>query len=104
MTKYLTFVKVAFKSNFTYKADYMLSIVFNMAFFFIFLAIWRYVYSDISTSTIASYSLTGTITYYFITSLIYRANVDDAIYLGNDIWNGFFTNTLLKPCSSIVVV
>lgn len=101
MTKYLIFAKISFQSNFTYKADYILSIFFNMVFFFIFFAVWRYVYSDMPNGTIATFSLTSTITYYFITSLIYRTDVADSIYIGNDIWNGFFTNTLLKPWSII---
>lgn len=102
MTKYWTYLGVCFKAFFTYKADFALSICFNMIFFFIFLFVWKSVYSSNNGASIASYTLTSTITYYLITSLIYRTDLIDSIYLGQIIWNGDFTNDLIKPWNAFL--
>jgi ABC-2 type transport system permease protein len=103
MTKYWTYLGVSFKAFFTYKADFALSICFNMIFFFIFLFVWKSVYGANSSGTIANYTLSGVITYYLITSLIYRTDLIDSIYLGQVIWNGDFTNDLIKPWNAYLV-
>lgn len=101
MTKYWTYLGVCFKAFFTYKADFALSICFNMIFFFIFLFVWKSVYSSNNGASIASYTLTSTVTYYLITSLIYRTDLGDSVFMGQEIWNGDFTNTLIKPWSAV---
>lgn len=101
MRKYLTFFRTEFKGMTTYKADFALSIFFNMVFFIIFFLVWKAVYATSGASEIAEYSLKSTVTYYLITSFIYRIEVTDSLYLGEDIWEGFFTNILIRPWSVI---
>jgi ABC-type uncharacterized transport system permease subunit len=72
-----------------------------MVFFIIFFLVWKSVYATAGTAEIASYSLKSTVTYYLITSFIYRIEVTDSLYLGEDIWNGFFTNMLVRPWNVI---
>lgn len=103
MTKYWTYLGVCFKAFFTYKADFALSIGFNMIFFFIFLFVWKSVYGANSGESIANYTLSGVITYYLATSLIYRTELNSSIYLGQIIWNGDFTNDLIKPWNAYFV-
>jgi len=103
MTKYWAYLGVSFKAFFTYKADFALSICFNMIFFFIFLFVWKSVYGANSSDSIANYTLSGVITYYLITSLIYRTELNNSIYLGQVIWNGDFSNDLIKPWNAYFV-
>lgn len=102
MTKYWTYLGVNFKAFFTYWPDFALSICFNMVFFFIFLFVWKSVYGANQGESIANYTLASVITYYLITSLIYRTDLIDSIYLGQNIWDGDFTNDLIKPWSVIL--
>lgn len=97
MKKYLAYYKVSFRELTAWKADFFLSTSFNLVFFYIFMAIWTSIYKEGGISNIADYSLSNTITYYFVTTIIFRMDVSDSIYLGNGIWNGNFTNDLIKP-------
>lgn len=81
----------------TYKADYYFMLLADCIYFFIFYAIWSNVYLQNGITEIGSYTLSNTITYYFATAIIFRIDVIDAIYLGNEIWNGNFTNDVIKP-------
>lgn len=103
MQKYLTYYRVAFKDILAYKADIIIYIIANMIFFFIYLALWKNIYTSTGTAEIHSYSLVNTITYYFVTSFIFRLDPTGAMFLNDSIWMGTFTNDLVKPWNAVLV-
>lgn len=80
-----------------YKADFILFMAINTAFFYVSLALWLTIYRTTGQTEISSYTLSNTVTYYLLTTLIYRFDIAGTIYLGEEIWNGSFTNDLIKP-------
>lgn len=103
MNKYLTYFNVSFRAFFTYKADFLVGIIFNLIFFFIYFSLWKAIYTGSGQEVINNYTLTSTISYYFIVTLIFRFDVSGRIWLGNDIWNGNFTNDMVKPWNAIII-
>jgi len=103
MLKYWIYYKVSLKELFAYKADFIIYIVANMVFFFAYFALWKTVYTSNGVTDINSYSLTNTITYYFIVSFLFRLDPTNAMYLNDTVWGGYFTNDLIKPWSAILV-
>ena len=97
MRKYFKYFQINFKEEATYKADYIFHIGSEVVFFFVFYFIWTNVYSKGGVSDISSFSLPATITYYFITSLLFRLNPAQSIYLNSAIWRGELTNEIPKP-------
>lgn len=97
MRKYLSFFKTSIKAEFTYKADFILSMLINSLFFFIYYAVWKAVYLSSGTAEISTYTLSSTITYYFITSLLFRIDISNFVYMGWMIWTGELSNDLVKP-------
>lgn len=92
-----------FHEEATYKADYIFYIGSEIVFFFVFYFIWTNVYAKGGVSNIASFSLPSTITYYFLTALLFRLNPAQAIFLNNSIWNGELTNEIPKPYSITLI-
>lgn len=103
MRKYFVYFNVGFKNLATYKADFIIYIIANMVFFFIYFALWTNIYSASGATEINTYSLSNTITYFFITSLLFRFDPTFAMYLNEMIWDGGLTNDLVKPWSAIIV-
>lgn len=103
MKKYWTYLRIAIKNSSAYKADFILSLIFDATFFFVSFALWKTVYSEGNLNTINSYSLTQTITYFFATSILFRLDVSDSIYLNWQVWSGYFTNDLIKPWNVTLV-
>ena len=103
MSKYIAYFRVSFYDLMAYKADFVIYIIANMVFFFIYFALWKNIYQVNGISDIHSYSLVNTITYFFVTSFIFRLDPGGAMYLNETIWNGSFTNDLIKPWSAIFV-
>jgi len=101
MYKYLVYYQVGFKNLATYKADFIIHIIANMVFFFIYFALWKSIYSTTGTAEINTYSLSNTITYFFITSILFRFEPTFAMYLNESIWDGYLTNDLVRPWSAI---
>jgi len=99
MKKYLKYFLTNFHEEATYKADFIFYIGSEIVFFVVFYFIWTNVYSKGGVSDISSFSLSTTITYYFLTSLLFRLNPAQAIYLNRSIWNGELTNEIAKPYS-----
>ena len=99
MLKYLKYFKTNFAEEATYKADFIFYIGSEIIFFVVFYFIWTNVYQKGGVTDISSFSLPATITYYFLTSLLFRLNPGDAIYLNRAIWNGELTNEIAKPYS-----
>lgn len=97
MGKYISYLVTSFRANTAYKGDFALSIIFEMVYFYIFFALWLTIYSTNSNPVIASYTVSAMVTYYFITALIYQVEPSGALYLGDNIWTGYFTNDILKP-------
>ena len=97
MRKYLSYLNISFKSNTAYKGDFIISIIFEMVYFYIYFAIWRTIYASNGDVAIASYTVSAMVTYYFITALMYQIEPSGAIYLGQNIWSGDFTNDIVKP-------
>lgn len=97
MKKYWSYFKTCTKSESAYKADFILSMLINSIFFFIYFAVWKAVYTGNGISEINTYTLSTTITYYFVTSLIFRIEISNYVYLGWMVWMGEFTNDLVKP-------
>jgi ABC-2 type transport system permease protein len=103
MKKYFSYFIVSFNAFFTYKADFLIGIIFNLVFFFIYFALWKTIYTGTGQEAISNYSLASTVTYYFIVTLIFRLDVSGRIWLGNDIWSGSYTNDLVKPWNAITI-
>lgn len=103
MRKYLAFFNTSFRGFSTYKADFLVGIIFNLVFFFIYFSLWKAIYAGSGSTEINTYTLADTITYYFIITLIFRFDVDGRIWLGSDIWDGNITNDLVKPWNLIWV-
>jgi len=103
MKKYLAYFIVSFRSFSTYKADFLVGIIFNLVYFFIYFSLWKAIYSSSGNALIGTYTLASTITYYFIITLIFRLDISGKIWLGSDVWDGYFTNDLVKPWNAIAV-
>lgn len=101
--KYWVYFRTSFHNTLAYKADFIIYIIANMVFFFISFALWKNIYSTSGVTEINTYSLTQTITYYFITSFIFRLDPTFSMYLNETIWNGNFTNDLIKPWNAVLV-
>lgn len=103
MRKYWAYFITVIKVNTAYKADYFLSLILDAVFFFISFALWKAIFTEGNLQTIDTYSLRDTVTYFFVTAILFRLDASDSIYLGSTIWNGFFTNDLIKPWSITLV-
>lgn len=103
MRKYFQYFVTVLKVNTAYKADYFLSLILDAVFFFISFALWKAIFQEGNLQTIDTYSLRDTVTYFFITAILFRLDVSGSMYLGSMIWNGSFTNDLIKPWSVTVV-
>jgi len=97
MKKYWVYFLVSLKSESTYKADFILSMTADLVFFFINFIVWKTIYTTGNISSIYNYTLTNTVTYFFVTSLIFRLEASNFLWLGYSIWDGYFTNDLVKP-------
>ncbi|HOX41557.1 MAG TPA: hypothetical protein PK263_05195 [bacterium] len=103
MRKYWEYYKIAVRNQTAYKVDIVVNIASNMVFFYVFFALWVRIFSQNGISEINTYSLSMTVTYYLITTVIFRLVPWDAIYLNQDVWSGYFTNDLIKPWNARVV-
>lgn len=103
MKKYWAYFITTLKMNSAYKADFLLSLIIDVVFFFISFALWKVIYKEGGIDAIGSYSLKDTITYFFVTSILFRLEVSSSIYLGWQIWSGYFTNDIIKPWSITLV-
>jgi len=99
MNKYFHYLKLNLREEFAYKADFFIDVAFNVSFFLVFFFVWKAVYSSGNLTEIANYSLANTITYYFLTSLIFRLGLGENMYLNREIWNGWITYELVRPYS-----
>ena len=103
MRKYFSYYQFAIKDIFAYKADIIITIIANMVFFFVYFALWKSIYTANDITAIHSYTLTNTVTYYFVTSFIFRLDPSSAMFLNEGIWTGFFTNDIIKPWSALFI-
>lgn len=103
MKKYWLYFSTAFRAESAYKADFLFSIIINLVYFFIYFTIWKTIYTNGGIDQISSYTLGSTITYYFISNLIFQTDPSNFIYLGWDIWEGNLTNDLIKPYSIKII-
>jgi len=99
MGAYSKYFKTNFLAESTYKADFFFDIGSDIIFFLILFYLWRTIYLKTGVSDISSFSLSTTITYYFITNLLFRFNPSESIYLNEEIWEGWFTNEMPRPYS-----
>jgi ABC-2 type transport system permease protein len=103
MKKYWTYFIIELKVFFSYKADVFLGMLFNLIYFGVSFAVWTAVYREGGVSEIGSFALNDTITYYFLTAIIFRFDTVDEIFLGEMVWNGDFTNDLIRPYSTRLI-
>jgi len=103
MTKYLVYFKVCLQDVYAYRADFFLFMAINTVFFFVAIALWTSVYQSSGNAEISNYTLSNIITYYLITGLLFRFDLTHSMYLGWDIWSGYFTNDRIKPWNIITV-
>jgi len=103
MKKYWTYLKIELKVFFSYKADVFLGTFFNLIYFAVSFAVWTAVYREGGISDIGSFSLRDTITFFFLIAIIFRFDTVDEIFLGEMIWNGDFTNDIIRPYSTKLV-
>ena len=103
MSKYLAYFKVCLIDVYAYRADFYLYMAINTVFFYVAVALWVAVYHYSGHAEIGDYTLANTITYYFITGLLFRLDLTHSMYLAGEIWNGYFTNDLIKPWNVILV-
>lgn len=103
MRKYLTYFLTTFKMSTAYKAGIFLGLFADIIFFVVQFTVWRTVFLNASSAEIGTYNLSDMITYYFIVNLIFRFSFMDTVYLGWQIWHGYFSNDLVKPWRVLVV-
>lgn len=103
MSKYLAYFKVCLIDVYAYRTDFFLYMAINTVFFYVAVALWMAVYHYSGNAEIGDYTLANTITYYFITGLLFRLDLTHSMYLAEEIWSGYFTNDLIKPWNVIVV-
>lgn len=103
MKKYLSYLRVNLISISAYKADFILYMAINTVFFYVAIALWIAVYKSSGSSEISNYTLANTITYYLITGLLFRLDLTHSMYLGEEVWSGYFTNDLIKPWNVIFI-
>lgn len=80
-----------------YKADVFLSMAINIIYFYIFFVIWKAIYTSGGITEINNYTLSNTITYYFIITLFFKIDSAGQILLNEWIWYDELTKDLLKP-------
>lgn len=97
MKKYLEYLRISLITSFAYKADFTFYMAINMVFFYISIALWGAVYHSTSNGVIDNYTLSNTITYFLITAILWRLDLTNSLFLGEDIWGGYFSNDLIKP-------
>jgi len=98
------YLKTSFKVNTAYTANYFLLVSFDLIYFFVFFSLWTTVYKTGNITEIAGYSLTGVVSYYFISEIIFKfADVTGSIYLNWQIWSGYLTNDLIKPWNVLAI-
>jgi ABC-2 type transport system permease protein len=86
------------KVNTAYTGNYFLLVTFDLVYFFVFFSLWTSVYKSGNIVEISGYTLSGIISYYFISEIIFKfADVMSSIYLNWQIWSGYLTNDLIKP-------
>ncbi len=103
MKKYFQYLFVSAKVALAYKWNFLFSAFFDLAFFLIFFSLWTNVYRVNNLTYVGSYDINHLITYYFITEVIFRLDVMGSMYLNYQIWDGYFTNDLIKPWNVTVV-
>lgn len=103
MKKYFSYFISSWKSCTAYKVDYFLNFLFSLVFFFISFALWKTIYGSEGFQGIGGYSLVSTITYYFVTNIIFRLDLGMSVWLNNDIWSGYLTNDLVRPWNVKIV-
>src|SRR3989339_633676 len=101
MQKYLSYFQISLKSMYAYKGDFFLYMAINMVFFYVSIALWSTVYKSGGLTTIDNYTLSNTITYYLISVLIFRFDINNALYFAEEIWSGEFTNNVMRPWNVI---
>jgi len=99
MRKYIKYFWTNFNEEATYKADFIFFVGTEVIFFVVFYFIWTNVYLKGGVNEISNFSLSSTITYYFLTGLLFRMNPGRGMYLNRAIWNGELTNEIAKPFS-----
>ncbi len=98
MNKYFQYFLTTMKVNTAYTGNYFLLVTFDLVYFFVFFALWTSVYKSGNIVEIAGYTLSGIISYYFISEIIFKfADVMTSMYVNWQIWSGYFTNDLIKP-------
>ncbi|MFA7253341.1 MAG: ABC-2 family transporter protein [Patescibacteria group bacterium] len=103
MSKYLAYFKSSFHTASAYKVDFFLGMATELVFFFIFFTLWKTVYDTTGVNQISGYTLKDTITYYFVSSIIFKLDVSSSVYLGWQIWSGYLSNDLIRPWSVTIV-
>lgn len=99
MRKYIRYFWTNFHEEATYKADFIFFVGTEAIFFIVFYFIWTNVYQKTGVTSISNFSLSSTITYYFLAGILFRMNPALGMYLNRAIWNGELTNELAKPYS-----
>jgi len=104
VNKYFAYLKTSVKVNTAYVANYFLLVSFDLIYFFVFFSLWTTVYKSGNIGNIAGYTISGIISYYFISEIIFKfTDVASSIYLNWQIWSGYFTNDLIKPWNVLVI-
>lgn len=86
-----------------YKADFFLYMSINIIFYYTAVALWFSVYKASGITEISSYTLSNTITYMLLSGLLFRLDLSNSVYLSDNIWDGYFTNDLIKPWSVTII-
>ena len=101
MRKYLAFYNMSVKANLAYAPNYFFTQILDLVFFVTFFFLWKNVYQSSDIEIISGYTLSALITYYLATEFIFRFDVVDFIYLNWDIWEGTFSNWIIKPAKVV---
>lgn len=101
MRTYVEIGRVSFKTNLTYKADYIIGLINNVLSISVAVAIWKAIYGGHPVNEI---ELPGLITYIVLVVLLQTTFVMDDFYLEKKIRTGEITTDLLRPANLVLLI
>lgn len=91
-------LKTYWKESIAYRAEYYMSLVLNPLRFFALVMIWYFIYNANGITEIKGYELTGLITYFMISTIVYIITYNNIPEnFQDEITKGDFIVNLLKP-------
>lgn len=100
LNKYLYITKTSFQNSISYVADFFVRALFYIFLIFIFLMLWKVIYSN--GSKISGYTVTQIIWYVIIAELVLNSKSNILDDLNNDIRDGSIAYLINKPYNYVL--